>query len=144
MAYTLELTFGDVIGSSGGFSERQRFFVYEGEHASAELYGRFTACVEPLAAIDDLYARAKSGKIDIVWTPQEGANRYNIFRSTTLGGPYEWIAGAHVTDYCVYGDFGLTDGVTYYYVVRWVDAAGQESPDSNEASATPSERRRRR
>jgi hypothetical protein len=142
-AYTLELTFGNVIGSNGGFSERNRFFVYEGESASAELRGKITACVEPLDTIDDLYARAKSGKIDIVWTPLEGAGSYKVFRSTTQGGPYELIADGHVTDYCVYADFGLTNGVTYYYVVRWVDAHGQTSPDSNEASATPTERRRR-
>ncbi|MCP4624728.1 MAG: PASTA domain-containing protein, partial [bacterium] len=142
--YTLELTFGNVIGGTGGFSERKRFFVYEGESASAELRGKITACVESLPTIDDLYARAKSGKIDIVWTPVEGAESYKIFRGTTQGGPYELIADGHITDYCVYADFGLTNGVTYYYVVRWVDAHGQESPDSNEAGATPMGRIRRR
>jgi len=132
-----ELTFGNVIASNSGFTERKLFFVYEGESASVELRGKITACVNPLASITDLYGRAKSGKIDIVWTPMEGAGSYNIYRSTTQGGPYTLIAEGHVTDYAVYADFGLTNGVTYYYVVRWVDARGQESPDSNEASATP-------
>jgi hypothetical protein len=142
VAYTLELAFGEVIGSTGGFSERKRLFVYEGESASAELRGKITACVDPLPMIEDLYARAKSGKIDIVWTPVEGAVSYHILRSTTPGGPYESVADGHLTDYCVYADFGLTNGVTYYYVVRWKDANGQESPNSNEAYATPSVRRR--
>lgn len=132
-----------MIDSNGGFSERKRFFVYEGESASAELRGIITACVDQLPTIEDLYARAKSGKIDIVWTPMEGVGSYNIYRSTTQGGPYTLIAEEHVTDYAVDADFGLTNDVTYYYVVRWVDANGQESPDSNEASATPSDRRRR-
>ena len=52
------------------------------------------------------------------------------------------VAKDHVTDYAVYADFGLTNNVTYNYVVRWVDAHGQESPDSNEASARPTDRRR--
>ena len=144
VAYTLKLTFGDVLTGDGGFTEKDRFFVYEGESASAELRGIITACVDPLPTIEDLYARAKSGKIDIVWTPVEGAVSYKVFRSTTQGGPYELIVDGHVTDHCVYADFGLTNGVTYYYVIRWVDAHGQESPDSNEAGATPMDRRRQR
>ena len=141
--YTLKLTFGNVITSNGGFSERDRFFVYEGQSASAELRGKITACVDPLSPIDDLFARAKDGKINIVWTPMDDATSYNIYRGITQGGPYALIAEGHITEYAVYADFGLTNDVTYYYVVRWVDAHGQESPDSNEASATPSARRRR-
>ena len=137
VTYTLELTFGNVIASDSGFTERRLFFVYEGESASVEVRGKITACVNPLASITDLYGRAKSGKIDILWTPMAEAVSYKIYRGTTQGGPYELIADGHVTDYAVYADFGLTNDVTYYYVVRWVDNRGQESPDSNEASATP-------
>ena len=50
---------------------------------------------------------------------------------------FERIAQGHVTSYAVYADFGLTNGVTYGYVVRWLGADGRESPDSNEASAMP-------
>jgi hypothetical protein len=145
VACTLKLTFGDVYNEEVGFSERDQFFVFEGESSTVELRGKITACVdvEPLVPINDLYARAKSGKINIVWAPIDEAVSYNIYRSTTSGGPYTLIAEEHVTDYAVYADFGLTNGTTYYYVVRWINDMGQESPDSNEASATPSERQRR-
>ena len=97
----------------------------------------------PEQTIFDLAARAKSTKIDIVWTPVEGVTAYNIYRGTTAGGPYSLIAEDHVTDYAVYADFGLTNGVTYFYIVRSL-INGVESLDSNEASATPSGRRTRR
>ena len=62
----------------------------------------------PEQTVFDLSARAKSTKINIVWTPVEGADGYNIYRSTTPGGPYSSIAEDHMTDYAVYADFGLT------------------------------------
>jgi hypothetical protein len=97
----------------------------------------------PEQTIFDLYARAKDSKIDIVWTPVDGADSYNVYRSTSQGGPYQLIAEGHVTDYAVYADFGLTNDVTYYYVVRSV-TNGEQSLDSNEASATPVSLRTRR
>ncbi|MCP4769716.1 MAG: choice-of-anchor D domain-containing protein [Gammaproteobacteria bacterium] len=97
----------------------------------------------PKQTIFDLAARAKSTKINVVWAPVEGVEAYNIYRSTTAGGPYSLIAEGQVTNYAVYADFGLTNAVTYFYVVRSV-SNGVESLDSNQASATPSARRRRR
>jgi cellulose 1,4-beta-cellobiosidase len=52
----------------------------------------------------------------------------------TSGGPYTTIAsGVAATSY---QDGGLTNGVTYFYVVSAVNSAG-ESPNSAERSATP-------
>jgi fibronectin type 3 domain-containing protein len=98
--------------------------------------------VQPEQTIFNLTARAKDGKIDIVWSSVAGADNYNIYRSTTQGGPYTLVKAGHVTTYCVYADFGLTNDVTYYYVVTSV-TNGVESLYSNEASATPQARRRR-
>ena len=61
---------------------------------------------------------------------------YNVYRSTTQGGPYTKINGALVVA-SIYTDTGLTNGVTYYYVVTAENTGGQESANSNEASATP-------
>ena len=97
--------------------------------------------VQPEQTIFDLTARAKDSKIDIVWSPVDGADRYNIYRSTSQGGDYALVKAEHVTTYCVYADFGLTNGVTYYYVVTSV-TNDVESLHSNEASATPQARRR--
>jgi len=99
------------------------------------------AAVEPVQTVFDLFARPKDGKIDIVWTPVQGASGYNIYRSTTAGGQYTMIAAGHVTDYATYADFGLVNGTTYYYVVTSI-TNGVESLQSNEASGTPIARTR--
>ena len=61
---------------------------------------------------------------------------YKVFRSTTSGGPYTKVSAALLAS-SAYTDTGLTNGTTYYYVLTAVDTAGDESPFSNEASATP-------
>jgi PKD repeat protein len=96
----------------------------------------------PEQTIDDLVARAKPTKVDLIWTPVAGADGYNVYRSLTPGGPYEQIAQDHLCTFCAYADFGLTNGVTYYYVVTSV-SGGVESLISNEASATPTATRTR-
>ena len=101
------------------------------------------SAVQPEPPISGLYARAKSGKVDLVWAPVATASGYNVYRSTTQGGPYSAVATNHQCDYCAYADFGLIDGTTYYYVVTWL-SGGAESAYSNEASATPQARIRRR
>jgi hypothetical protein len=94
------------------------------------------------APIVDLAARAKSTKVDLTWTPSPEAVAYEIHRGISPGGPYTRIADAHETATGVYADFGLTDGVTYYYVVYVIGSDQRLSPASNEASATPSQRAR--
>jgi len=92
--------------------------------------------IPPEQTIFDLYARAKDSKLDLVWKPVIGAESYNIYRSTTTGGPYTMIAEGHVCDYCAYADFNLVNNTTYYYVVK-SNKGGKESLSSNEAFATP-------
>ncbi len=94
------------------------------------------------ACIDDLVARAKSGKVQLVWTAT-GDDHYNVYRSTVAGGPYALIASTTST-YSTYLDTGLVDGTTYYYVVRPAALNGNELCQSNEASATPTARVRSR
>lgn len=94
------------------------------------------AAPQPVQTIFNLTARAKDRKIDLAWSRVLGVSTYNIYRSTTKGGPYTLLKSGHVTTYCAYADFGLTNGLTYYYVVTSV-ANGLESLYSNEASAKP-------
>ena len=61
---------------------------------------------------------------------------YNVFRSTTQGGPYSKI-NAGLVAASDYVDTGLTGGVTYYYVVTAENTSAQEGGNSNEANATP-------
>lgn len=92
-------------------------------------------------AIEDLTARVKDGKVQLVWTHLPGTDLYEIHRSTSSGGPYVKV-GETVSDYSTYLDQNVVNGTTYNYIVRrlW----GNDSSDSNECSATPNARVRRR
>ncbi|RDH87793.1 MAG: hypothetical protein DIZ78_04420 [endosymbiont of Escarpia spicata] len=98
-----------------------------------------TVQASAVQTIFNLSARPKSNEVFLTWTPVAGADSYNVYRSTTPGGPYTQIASGHVCDYCAYYNPSLTNGVTYYYVVTSV-SGGSESLSSNEASATPQAR----
>ncbi len=74
------------------------------------------------------------GEATLTWLPN-ATTTYTVKRSTTSGGPYTPIAD-DLTD-LTYTDTGLTNGVTYYYVISGADAGGS-GPDSEEVSATPS------
>ena len=88
---------------------------------------------EACGCVDDLIATPGSGEIQLAWT-DTGAISYNIYRSTTSGGPYTLIAQSNVSSYL---DTTVTNGVTYYYVVRVVGLNTDELCQSNEASGTP-------
>ena len=83
----------------------------------------------------NLIATGGNSKVDLSWGAVEGATSYNIKRSETPGGPYQTIATT-TSGAITYTDEDLVNGNTYYYVVSAVNAGG-ESPNSNEASATP-------
>jgi len=88
----------------------------------------------PPPAPTNLTAAGQDSQVSLTWTASSGATSYNVLRSTTNGGPYSQIAsGVTTTSYL---DTGLTNGTTYYYVVRAVNGAGT-SGNSNQASATP-------
>jgi hypothetical protein len=90
------------------------------------------------SCVDDLAARPKSGKVQLTWT-DTGASSYNVYRATTMGGPYSLIANTTST-YSTYLDTNVVNGTTYYYVVREAALNGDELCQSNEASATPQAR----
>jgi fibronectin type 3 domain-containing protein len=71
---------------------------------------------------------------NLTWTPN-GTTTYTVKRSTTSGGPYATVA-ENVTA-LTYTDTGLTNDVTYYYVVSGA-SGGVPGPDSAEVSVTPS------
>ncbi len=82
----------------------------------------------------NLTATAGDSVIYLGWTASSNGTSYNVKRSLTSGGPYATIASG-VTG-TTYINNGLVNGTTCYYVVTAVGVAG-ESPNSNEASATP-------
>ncbi|SHH83886.1 hypothetical protein SAMN02745823_01126 [Sporobacter termitidis DSM 10068] len=93
----------------------------------------YTAAIMP--SFPTLTATPGDAQVILNWTSVPDAASYNVYRSTTPGGPYTQVA-ADVTG-TTYTDTGLTNGTAYYYVVTAVDSSGAESGYSNEASATP-------
>jgi PKD repeat protein len=75
--------------------------------------------------------------LNLAWsaaTDNVGVTSYTVKRSTTSGGPYGTVGTPSGTSFT---DSGLTAGTTYYYVVSAKDAAGNEGPNSAQASGTP-------
>lgn len=88
----------------------------------------------PPSAPTGLTAAGGIGKVNLSWVASPTATSYNVKRATTSGGPYSTIANNVAGT--SYTDSGVSGGVTYYYVVSGVNPQG-ESPNSNQASATP-------
>ena len=95
--------------------------------------------LEPTACIDDLTARAKTSKVQLTWTHIPDTDHYDIYRSTTSGGPYEKIGE---TTSSTYLDTTVTNGITYYYMIMRIWDNGNRKCNSNEISATPRRRGR--
>ena len=84
-------------------------------------------------------------QVNLSWTSVPNALYYNIFRGTTSGGPYQWIAqsnpnpgqtsasGGIVTTFQD-GPANLVNGQDYFYTVSTVTIDG-ESPMSPEVPA---------
>ncbi|AKJ04862.1 purple acid phosphatase-like protein [Archangium gephyra] len=83
---------------------------------------------------------SNGGYLDLSWSSNTEMDLvgYNVYRSTTSGGPYTKVAGTSVS---FLRDPGLSNGTPYYYVVAAVDVAGNESPRSGEVSGTPTDTR---
>jgi autotransporter-associated beta strand protein len=89
--------------------------------------------VPPPATPTNLVATAGDTQVTLSWSAVSGAATYNIKRALVNGGPYTTIQSQAGTSY---NNTGLTNGVTYYYVVSAVNGGG-ESANSTQASATP-------
>jgi len=82
-----------------------------------------------------LTATAGNTQVALSWTASSGAASYNVYRGTTAGGESTTAIATGITT-TSYTNTGLTNGSTYYYKVKAVNASGT-SGYSNEASATP-------
>jgi hypothetical protein len=100
-----------------------------------------TADATPPPAPTDLTATAiAGGSIQLTWTassPETDVAQYNIYRATTSGAEdYSSPTYTVSVGTTTYTDTSTTDGVTYYYVVRAQDAAGNIETNTNEVWAT--------
>ena len=80
-------------------------------------------------------ANGGDSHVMLVWNGVQGAAGYKIYRSVTSGvyGSPIYTAGSSDTSYDV---TGLTNGTTYYFVIKATNAAG-DSIASNEVTVTP-------
>jgi RHS repeat-associated protein len=78
----------------------------------------------------------EGGAINLTWTPSTatGITQQRVYRSTTSGGPYSLAATINNNTVNAHTDTGLTNGTTYYYVVRAFNGTS-ESANSNQAGA---------
>ncbi|MEM7390862.1 MAG: LamG-like jellyroll fold domain-containing protein [Verrucomicrobiota bacterium] len=88
------------------------------------------------AAPVGLTATGTTEAVILAWAPPSDVDvvSYDVLRGAVSGGPYEVVARVEETGAV---DLGLTNGVTYFYVVRSVDLVGKISASSAEVSAVP-------
>jgi hypothetical protein len=100
---------------------------------SAEASATPDSAVTVPAAPTGLAAAAGNAQVGLTWTVSAGASSYHVKRATVSGGPYAVIATQAAASFI---DTGLTNGITYYYVLSAVNSAG-ESSNSSQVAATP-------
>jgi cellulose 1,4-beta-cellobiosidase len=78
------------------------------------------------------------GALNLAWTVSTAPDvtSQRVYRSTVSGGPYSVVVTFTNNTTNTYTDSGLTNGTTYYYVLRTFDGT-QESANSAQASAVP-------
>ena len=80
--------------------------------------------------------------LNLTWTSGADVLRYEIYRSTNAEAVFTYAEPAGylklpATLSPTFSDTGLTDGMTYYYHIVTVDAAGNVSNPSSRVSGTP-------
>jgi hypothetical protein len=90
-------------------------------------------CTPPAAPTGLTATAAGANQINLSWTAVSGATQYNVYRSTTSGGPYTSVGTVTGT---TFSNTGLSCNTAYHYVVRAANSSSCESGNSTQASAT--------
>jgi len=110
-------------------------FANPGASGTFAMFDNFNlSFLAPPAAPGGLNAMAGDGQVVLGWNAVTGATGYSLEQSLTSGGP--WTIIATNTTNLAFTNTGLTDGLTYYYVVAAVNAAGGGA-GSAAVTATP-------
>jgi subtilase family serine protease len=84
-------------------------------------------------------ADAEGDFVDLAWQLATGgapADTQRVLRGVNTGGPYEEVAQLDSAA-TSFRDSGVSNGVTYFYVIAGADSIGNLGVPSNEVSATP-------
>ncbi len=77
-----------------------------------------------------------SQQLTLAWNRVAGAAAYNVYRSPVSGGGWIKVNAAPLTG-TSFTDTGLRNARAYYYIVKALDSAGNESAASHETSGLP-------
>src|SRR5208337_3404767 len=110
------------------------FFVIYVSVGMNSCHGGKSGSVTTSTKLAELNAVAtSSNQVSLSWSPLTGSTSYNVYESTTSGGPYQKIGSSATTSY---NAPVLVNGAIYYFVVTMVSGAG-ESGYSNEVRVLP-------
>jgi hypothetical protein len=89
------------------------------------------------AALGEGCSATVTHSVSLTWTASASPNiaGYNVYRSTTNGGPYTQLNAGLVTT-TSYTDTEVVAGETYFYVTTAVNGSNQQSAYSTQAQAT--------
>lgn len=90
------------------------------------------------AAPAKLVARVGDKSMTLHWnrSPQPNITGYNVFRATSISGPYTKMNAALLPTQSYY-DVNVSNGLTYYYTVSSVNSLAEVSPNSDTIVITP-------
>jgi hypothetical protein len=119
-------TYADLDGIGNGYSPSQA------GHLVVNASGDTTPPATPTGL--HVVGASPSG-IELAWdaVSDSSLHGYEVLRGTAAGGPYSAAASTASTSYT---DTNVTQGATYFYVVRSVDTSFNRSGNSAEVSAT--------
>jgi hypothetical protein len=134
-----------VITVEGGRSTSTSFELFSsagqpapGESTAATFIQRGGFLYFPIATSPTLSASAGDAQVSLSWTASVGTlaniTNYDVGTATVSGGPYTF---ENVGGVLAFTKTGLTNGTTYYFIVR-ANAGTLALAKSSEASATPS------
>lgn len=135
-----------VVGGLGSFGTGPSFqlfsngdLVFNGRGSSSSFLARFGFLNFPFVTAPTVTATAGSTQVSLSWSASSAGlgfsvSGYEYGISTSSGGPYMYTNVGNVTSTI---STGLTNGTTYYFVVRTLDAFGTPIVTSSEAFATP-------
>ena len=100
--------------------------------AAAVLAGKWFLATGGITIVEQMLAHQRHHTVKLQWQASTTKNvRYNIYRGPRPGLHPEKLNTAAI-DGLTFTDTTTENGSRYYYVVRALDATGEESSDSNE------------